>query len=218
LLEEHVAVEILLRLGIERPVHEGGLIRHLVQRQPPPARERIDQADHRRLEQERHGTQMLGDRPHLVGRQEEQGPVAERPKVDLVVEPIEPVRLGRDLGGELLEHRLHLGAIGPLDSDDEIVIGAELLDELLPALVVILRLADEIVAVGQVREAVVRVGDGEDAAQDDAGDDQPGVSAAEARERDQRPGEEAFGFVRVVGIVSHGRVPPCTGIDGSSPR
>src|SRR5258707_1085624 len=99
------------------------------------------------------------------------------------------------LFGEVVEGGLHAGAVLALDDGHDVVVVAKLVEVVLPALLVILFGADEVVARRVVFEAR-RGGDGGDGAQDqrDAEDDAR-VAADQGDERD----EETTHQVRLLG-------------------
>src|SRR5207253_7042518 len=125
----------------------------------------------RRLEEKRHLLHVRLDFANLLGRQKQQGAIPQRPQVHLVEQAIEVFRLLFDLGGELLQRLFHAGAVLALDDHHHVVIVAELINVLLPALKARLVGTDQVVAlsleleggeIGVQGEGTRDKGDGED--------------------------------------------------------
>src|SRR5262249_2347588 len=118
----------------------------------------------------------------LLRRQEQQSAVAKRAQVHLVEQAIEVLGLLLDVARELLEGLFHTSAVLALHDDDHVIVVAELVDILLPALKTGLVGTDEIVALGFEFERG-EVGVESQAAGDEReAEDEPGVAGAPARD------------------------------------
>ena len=144
----------------------------------------------------------------MLGRQEQQRPVAEVAKIDLIKEPVEELRLRLQRAGQRLQRLFHAWAVAPLHHDDDVVFVAELFDVLPPALEVILIGADQ---VGPLRAdfqpGVEGVG-GEAAQHDAQRQDQAGPALHNPDQADEQTGNEPrlFGVNRRLHLF---REPPC---------
>ncbi len=133
-------------VGTDRGEPLPRLLDHRVQPQRVPA--------HRaEVQQPLHVRQVVAvDRLHLLVGRQQQRPVAQRPQVHLVEEPVEQVGALPQPGGDGLQRGLHALLVGPLHHDDDVVVVTELGEVLLPALLAVLAGADEVVAGGVVLE------------------------------------------------------------------
>ncbi len=102
------------------------------------------------VEEQTHVHEVALDRLDLLQRQEQQGAVAQRAQIDLVKQAIEEVGMGPDALGDGLEGLFHPRPALAANHDHDIVIVAELIEILLPALLVVLFRADQVVALGVI--------------------------------------------------------------------
>jgi hypothetical protein len=159
-----------------------------------PAKERIERVQHWRLKQERHALNVLVHQANLVGGQKQQGAAVQRSQIDLVKQAFERIRTLVDLRRQCVEHFFHLLAVVAAHDDDHVIVVAEFLHVLPPALEVFLIAADKIVALGEAGKIAASVESASCAREQNRGEDEPRLAADDADDAGQRAREQTCRF------------------------
>ena len=91
-----------------------------------------------------------------------------------------------DFARQFVEDVLHLRAVVAVQDDDHVIVGAEFVGVLPPALEIIFFAADKIVALGEAGEVLEGVNSASGAREHDADEDKPRMSADESDHGGQR--------------------------------